>query len=260
MPIDDDAVEAAQLKILAAAKENNWDVHWSEASMSGPGIVQVLGQPALAKTSEEQATNAEAFDRMVNELGWIRHSTGILYKVTKEGRTALQEKQAGVGLMTTTQSKSGAEDYSNKVFIVHGQDEILKVQVSHLIYQLGLQPVILHDQPNGGRTIVEKLEAHSNVGFAVVLLTPDDMGYSAIDGASKVRPRARQNVIMELGFFMAKITRGRVCALYVDGVDVPSDFHGVLYVKLDAHGAWKTLLARELDNAGLNPNFKNIGT
>lgn len=139
---------------------------------------------------------------------------------------------------------------SNRVFIVHGHDNAAKESVARFLSKLELEPVVLHEQPNAGRTIIEKFEAHSDVAFAVVLLTPDDIGHPAGNSAA-AKSRARQNVILELGFFTAALGRSRVCALYVGGVEIPSDFAGVLYHELDPAGAWRLMLARELRAGGL---------
>jgi predicted nucleotide-binding protein len=134
---------------------------------------------------------------------------------------------------------------SRKVFIVHGHDEGTKEAVARFLYQLQLSPVILAEQPNQGQTIIEKFEQSSNdVGFAVVLLTPDDIGTSK-SKLEELKPRARQNVIFELGYFAAKLGRRRVCALHKGGIEIPSDYHGVIYVSLDSDD-WKWHLAREL--------------
>jgi hypothetical protein len=137
---------------------------------------------------------------------------------------------------------------TDEVFVVHGHDEV-RHAVSELISGAGLQPVMLDGRPNRGRTIIEKLEDHANTSFAVVLMTPDDEGRKK--GSRRLRPRARQNVILELGYFLARLGRQRVCALYVAGVELPSDFHGVLYVELDDGGTWRRLLLSELVAAGL---------
>ena len=139
---------------------------------------------------------------------------------------------------------------SRRVFVVHGHDSAAKESIARYLSKLDLEPVVLHEQPNAGRTIIEKFEAHSDVAFAVVLLTPDDVGYPSGNSAA-AKPRARQNVILELGFFTAALGRARVCALYMGGVDIPSDFSGVLYHELDAGGAWRLMLARELKAGGL---------
>jgi predicted nucleotide-binding protein len=139
---------------------------------------------------------------------------------------------------------------SRKVFLVHGHDEAVKLAVARFLEKLGLEPVILHEQPNKGQTVIEKFEANSDVGFAVVLLTPDDEGRAAT--GKDLRPRARQNVILELGYFIGKLCRPRVCALYKEGVELPSDIHGVIYVPYDGAGGWRLELARELKAAGID--------
>lgn len=132
------------------------------------------------------------------------------------------------------------------VFIVHGHDEAAKEQVARFLGNLNLRPVILHEQANhGSSTIIEKLERHSNVTFAIVLLTPDDLG-SVKNSPNALSPRARQNVILELGYFLGKLGRKGVCPLYKEGVELPSDFSGVIYTPLDSHGGWQLKLAKEL--------------
>ena len=135
-----------------------------------------------------------------------------------------------------------------KVFVIHGHDEASKNQVARFIEKLGLSAIILHEQPNKGRTIIEKLEKHSDVAFAVALLTPDDVGGSA---KSFLKPRARQNVIFELGHFESKLGRDRVCVLYTPGVELPSDYVGVAYHEMDKAGGWQLRLAREMKAAGI---------
>src|SRR5918999_4506459 len=109
--------------------------------------------------------------------------------------------------------------------------------------------MILHEQPSRGQTLIEKFE-QSTIGarYAIVLLTPDDLGGKAGEG---LRPRARQNVILELGFFLGKLGRSRVCALFMEGVELPSDYSGVVYVPVDSSGAWRLILAKEMKGAGL---------
>jgi predicted nucleotide-binding protein len=145
----------------------------------------------------------------------------------------------------------------DKVFIVHGHDDLAKQEVARMLEKLELRPIILHEQPNGGRTIIEKFEANTDVGFAVVLLTPDDVGASQKDSGDQ-RPRARQNVVLELGYFVGKLGRGRVCGLRRGDVELPSDIHGVVYVELDAAGAWKMKLVQELKSAGFKVDLNKL--
>ncbi len=138
---------------------------------------------------------------------------------------------------------------NRKVFVVHGHAEKPKQAVADFLRSGGLEPIILHEQPNEGKTIIEKF--HSDVvGFAVVLLTPDDFG-GPTGHREKALPRARQNVVLELGYFMGKLGRGKVCCLYVEGVELPSDYQGVLWLPYDDSGAWRDQLAKELSAAGI---------
>lgn len=138
---------------------------------------------------------------------------------------------------------------SNKIFIVHGHDSGTKETVARFISQLGLEPIILHEQANQGKTIIEKFEDHSDVGYAIALITPDDTG-APINEPDDVRQRARQNVIFEFGYFIGKLGRDRVVGLKKGDVEVPSDYSGVLYIKLDESDAWRFLLLKELKSAG----------
>jgi predicted nucleotide-binding protein len=122
-------------------------------------------------------------------------------------------------------------------------------QLRGFFEQLEFEAVILHEQASQGRTIIEKIEAHGDVGFAVILLTPDDMGCIK---DSMPQPRARQNVLLELGYFVGRLGRSRVCALKRGDLEVPSDFGGVVYEPFDAGGAWKQALCRELQAAGFD--------
>jgi predicted nucleotide-binding protein len=141
------------------------------------------------------------------------------------------------------------------VFIVHGHDEGARESVARFLEQLDFDPIILHEQANQGRTIIEKIEAHGEVGFAVVLLTPDDVG--GVQGGD-IQPRARQNVLLELGYFIGRLGRARVCALKRGDVEVPSDFGGVVYEPFDGGGGWKKALGRELQAAGFDIDWNVV--
>jgi predicted nucleotide-binding protein len=141
---------------------------------------------------------------------------------------------------------------TRNVFVVHGRNNELKETVARYLAQLDLSPIILHEQASAGRTIIEKFEANSDACFAVVVLTPDDVGCLATPKSlDDLHKRARQNVIFEWGFFVAALGRRHVCALVAEGVEIPSDTDGIVYVPLDQVGAWKMLLARELKAGGV---------
>lgn len=146
-----------------------------------------------------------------------------------------------------------------KVFVVHGHDEGLKQTVARVLEQLDLQPIILHEQPNSGRTIIEKFEDYSDVAFAVVLLTPDDMAYGSQEDPSTARPRGRQNVILELGFFLGKLGRNRVAALHTgEDIELPTDYSGVLFIPVDSAGRWQLDLVKELKSCGIEVDANKL--
>jgi predicted nucleotide-binding protein len=138
-----------------------------------------------------------------------------------------------------------------KIFVSHGHNRNAKNSVKSFLESIGLEPIILADQPNAGRAILEKFEDYASVGFAVILLTADDVGRAKTATEEDMRPRARQNVIMELGYLMAKLGRGRVCAILQDGVEIPSNILGVVTIRFDRGGRWKDELKRELKHAKL---------
>jgi predicted nucleotide-binding protein len=140
---------------------------------------------------------------------------------------------------------------SNKVFVVHGHDEAAKQGLARFLEKIGLEAVVLSEQPDQGRTIIEKFEeCAEQVGFAVVLLTPDDIGNSVSSGIQEVR--TRQNVLFELGYFAGKLGRGRTCLLRKGDVEIPSDLYGLIYTNLDPDDGWKMKLVKEMKAAGLD--------
>ena len=150
------------------------------------------------------------------------------------------------------------ESASRKVFVVHGHDETVRETCARFLEKLSLEPIILHEKPNAGRTIIEKFHDYADVGFAVILLTGDDKGAPKKADASSLNLRARQNVILELGFFIAKLGRSKVCALYENGVELPSDYSGVLFVPLDSSGAWRFQLGREIKASGIEVDLNKV--
>jgi predicted nucleotide-binding protein len=133
---------------------------------------------------------------------------------------------------------------SRKIFVVHGHDNALKMEVARFVERLGYEAIILHEQANRGKTIIEKIEEYTDVGFAIVLYMSDDQGASNTDAsAGTLRKRARQNVVFEHGYLMAKLGRDRVVPLVESQVELPSDISGVVYV---SGTSWKLDVAREM--------------
>lgn len=146
---------------------------------------------------------------------------------------------------------------SNKVFIVHGHSELLIAQTDSFLQRLGFNPIILRNQANEGKTIIEKLEKYTDVAFAIILYTSCDRG-GINDTNAPLKPRARQNVVFEHGYLNAKLGRNRVCALVEDGVEYPSDLSGVVYVPIDKNNAWMQRVAREMLAAGLDVDLNKV--
>lgn len=147
-------------------------------------------------------------------------------------------------------NKGEKSSMKEKVFIVHGHDQLLKSEVARLIEKLGFEAVILHEQPDESDTIIEKLEKYSDVKFAVILYTGCDFGMTKDNKIVKNRPRP--NVIFENGYFYGKLGRNRVNVLVKGDVEKPGDLSGIVYTEIDELGAWKTKLVRNMKNAGLN--------
>lgn len=182
-------------------------------------------------------------------LDWL---TGIIFITPEAGidtRTVLDTRIDSMAVRFYIDS--GVASRSKKravgrVFVVHGHDDGAREGVARVLEQAGFEVVLLLEQPSRGRTIIEKVEAYSDVSAAVVLLTADDRGGKAQQSELTYRPRARQNVIFELGYFCGRLGRDKVIALVRDGVELPSDYDGVVYIPLDANGGWKEKLLRDL--------------
>ena len=140
-----------------------------------------------------------------------------------------------------------------RVFVVHGHDGEAQISVVRFLEKGGARPFVIRDLPSEGRTIMEMIDKYSNVHYAIVLLTPDDVGGKK-GSPPQLRPRARQNVILELGFFLGRLGRERVAALYkADGepIEIPTDYQGVRYIAMDEAGGWQLLLSEEMKKAGI---------
>lgn len=193
-------------------------------------------------TASYDASPAEKLEDLRNDV-----RTKIRRLESVRERLELIPVAAGVNRTTAINNRIR----TNKVFVVHGHDEAARETIARFLEKFGIEAVILHEQATGGRTIIEKLEHYSDVDFAVVLLTPDDVGGKGVPNPD-LQPRARQNVVLELGYFAGKLGRTHVCALYRGPLELPSDIVGVGYVPLDSSGGWRLQLAKELKAAGFD--------
>lgn len=184
-------------------------------------------------------------DMMDETIGVLKSNPAIIEKYEENLRKEHQIKK----------KNNPQQVDKTKVFIVHGRDNELKESVARYIEKLGLEAIILHEQPNGGKTIIEKFENAADVGFAIVLLTPDDEGGLVGD---KMHQRARQNVVFELGYFIGKLKRSHVAALVKGDVEIPSDITGFAYIGVDHEGYWKLKIAQELKTCGYDVDMNRI--
>ena len=187
----------------------------------------------------------------------ITLSNGSIINCFNTGKHNVQGKnQEETKLILEGSTNSG----NRKIFVVYGHDEIARTQLEALLRRWDLGPIILYQQASGGQTIIEKLEEYSQeVGYAIVLATPDDEGKSKSEDAYK--SRVRQNVVLELGMFLAKLGREKVAILLKEDKEFekPSDIHGLIYIPFDKKVDEVALnLIRELSNQGYNIDSSRI--
>ncbi len=151
------------------------------------------------------------------------------------------------------------EKTSQKVFIAHGHDTEAITTVAEFVENLGLKPTVLDEQPGNDPTVIENLERYADdTGFAIALLTPDDVGALKDEADRQLNPRARQNVILELGYFIGKLNPHQVCLLYKEGVELPLGIRDVTYVPMDSADAWKLKLRQGMRKAGLPVDVSDV--
>jgi predicted nucleotide-binding protein len=192
-----------------------------------------------------------------------RRSPGIFFFANREGvvqgdnglenvtRELVKSKKKEIPVTISLENKGGkiSDLDKNNVFIVHGHDNEAKLEMARFLEKAGLNPIILHEQASSNNTIIEKIEAYSNVGYAVILYTPCDVGSKNEDEVN-LSPRARQNVVFEHGYFIGHLGRSRVSAFMKGNIEKPNDISGVVYTDLDTAGAWKMSLLKELKKIG----------
>lgn len=240
-------VEAFNPKTSSNAEEKALQIAISET------ITDVFGYDTLDSSRYSMAY-------FVNRITWAsrpgwdggkQESLALLNQAIR----SLQERLEYNAASSPTSDSTPTLSSERKAFVVYGHDEGARETIARFLEKIGFEAIILHEQANQGRTIIEKVEAHGDVRFAIVLLTPDDEG--RVNGGV-FQPRARQNVILELGYFIGRLGRKNVCALKRGDIEIPSDFSGVVYESLDASGGWRQVLGRELQAAGFEIDWNAI--
>jgi len=253
-----------------------WDLQDSDAGAGNSLMARATSLASYALKNPELRTPDGNYlqSEIVAKAGEI-YRNGWMTNISEKERSAFKMASANAGSMNDV-SESGviavptgdsmsttpaisplvspqSSPLKRKIFIVHGHDEGARETVARFLEKLEFEVIILHEQANRGRTVMEKIEAHGDVGFAVVLLTPDDEGRK-IDG--NLQFRARQNVMLELGYFIGRLGRSNVCALTRGSVELPSDFAGIVYQAME-HG-WRSAVARELADAGFEIDWEKV--
>ena len=183
------------------------------------------------------------------------YTKDITRSILKECKSLLQEATTKSEPLAPNKPKAPMD--KSKVFIVHGHDNAAKQAVARFVEKIGFEAIILHEQASSGKTIIEKIEANSNVGFAIVLYTPCDLGRSK-EEEDQLKPRARQNVIFEHGYLIGKIGRKNVSALVKGDVETPNDISGVVYIKMDEADSWKYAVGKEMKACGYDIDLNKI--
>lgn len=208
--------------------------------------------PSLKKGAiEELRTDIDLGRLELKRTHWAVKDEPIFEILARRGYISEEQLNASLNQrelsIPPVRPRSGQVNTSS-VFIVHGHDELTKLKMCEFITDLGLAPVILHMQASSGRTIIEKIEHYTDVGFAIVLYTPCDVGSKADSLTSNYR--ARQNVVFEHGFLMGKLGRSRVVAVVKDEVEIPNDISGIVYISMDEYDNWKDELKKEMRDIG----------
>ncbi|MDO8559558.1 MAG: nucleotide-binding protein [bacterium] len=188
----------------------------------------------LKSSGQDVSSLVKAFRILKEENKFRDSSNSGNVELTLEGFNWIHNDGSSVG--------------KKKCFVVHGANILILNEVKDLLKNLPLELIILYDQPGLATTVIEKFEGNADVEFALILMTSDDVG--GID-KDHLKTRARQNVILELGYFIGRLGRGKLCVLYHDGVEMPSDINGLVYIPLDHAGSWKGKLINELRAVGL---------
>ena len=209
----------------------------------------------------EGSTEAKDLKNAIFHLEWnagtpevdsyLKGELGVIESLIE----VLKERDS-ISLSSNTENR---KNLGEKIFIVHGSNHDILNKVKIFLNKLDLENVVLHEQANQGKTIIEKFEdTAAGIGFAVVIMTKDDKGGTTTEDSKDYKHRARQNVIFELGFFLSKLGRSKVCVLLEEGVEKPSDYDGVLFIPLTENEGCLVSLAKEIKKSGIAVDLNKI--
>lgn len=215
--------------------------------------LQALGFFKELNFIEQVPFSDQAFDS-----GFTKHEQAKLREVTNASTVLLQKVKL---LLSPPASDTRVNNQvrSNKIFVVHGHDNEMKSAVAQTLQKLDLDPIILHEKPNSGRTLIDKISDYNHVSFAVILLSPDDLAYPKEKTPDEAKYRAKQNVIFELGYFLGRLGKQNVVAIYRKKKDfeIPNDYNGVLWIEYKS--GWYFELIKELQAANFDVDANKLG-
>jgi len=210
-------------------------------------ITTGIGRPVTTEVHEAFEMHIGRIQVMAAE----RSLADLKMRLRKIAQLAAPAETSSIVRESDAPSHLGGEASKNaQVFVTHGRDRVPRDAVADFIRSVGLHPIVLEDEPNAGLTIIEKFEKYSNVGYGIIILSPDDFGCLKTE-PSALRPRARQNVIFEFGYMLARVGRNRVAVLLTDrSIERPANVDGIVWIDFDSDGNWKDRLRVELRAAG----------
>lgn len=241
-------VEKANTLLSSKLLEGDEVTAWT--TLAENYLTKVFGSDSPNVSDVVNDSGILAIPMDADDYFWDEHYKGKMQRRVKILESLVEVLQTEIQLQGGSAPKAEHE-FGEKVFVVHGHNEAVLQTTARYIEKLQLEPIILHEQANRGRTIIEKFEQEcKGVGFSIILMTGDDRGGLKTEMPEQMRLRARQNVVLEMGFFLGRLGRSRVVVLYEEGVEIPSDYSGVLFIKIDTGGAWRMYVAKEMKAAG----------
>ena len=214
--------------------------------------LQTLGFYKELKFLEQVPLSDQSFDS-----GFSKQEQAKLREITNASQVLLQKVKLLLSPPKTDQ-RLNSQVRSNKIFVVHGQDNEMKTDVTQTLQKLDLEPIIIHEKPNSPQTLIEKISDYAHVSFAVVLVSPDDLAYPK-ETPDETKYRANQNVIFELGYFLGRLGRQNVIAIYRKKKDfeIPNDYNGVLWIEYKS--GWYFELIKELQACNFDVDANKLG-
>lgn len=212
----------------------------------------------VLKREEEESKREEDLSTREDQERKLEKELSKWEDELKEKEDEIDQREKEIQKKEEEQEKKRKEEkLGNDILVVHSHDDEAKDMTLGFIDELGLNPIILRDTPDSGTELFDRFEDHKNIGFAIVVLNPDDIGETKIERC-ELRHRVNQSLIFELGFLVGKLGWNRVCALYEEGIDIPASNEGIIYVQMDKEGKWKKTIAREIKTAELEVEADKI--